>query len=132
MMIAATSWNRCRHQSMPEVSSTPAARATALPTIAPRMPKMVVSQSGLCCFPGMIALAMIPSTNPTMIAHNQPMTASSYGSTRALPPVFGRTAYGACRIRPNGAPRPCRPAEDRPRAEWVPRSRGRRGGGVTW
>ena len=46
----------------------------------PRMPKMVVSQSGLCCLPGMIALASRPSTNPTMIAHNQPMAASSYGS----------------------------------------------------
>ena len=45
------------------------------------MPKIAVSQSGLCCLPGMIAFAIRPSTNPTMIAHNQPMSASSYGST---------------------------------------------------
>jgi hypothetical protein len=29
----------------------------------------------------MIAFAIRPSTNPTMIAHNQPMVASSSGST---------------------------------------------------
>jgi hypothetical protein len=77
MTIAAISWKMWRLQSMPGVSSTPKPRAMALPTIAPSMPKIVVSHSGLCCLPGMIALAMRPSTNPTMIAHNQPMAASS-------------------------------------------------------
>ncbi len=81
MMIAATSWKKCLLQSMPRVEATPAARATALPTIAPSMPKIVVSQMGLCCLPGMIAFAISPSTKPTMIAHNQPMAASSSGST---------------------------------------------------
>ena len=81
MTIAATSWNACRLQSMPRVDSTPKPRAMALPAMAPSMPQMVVSQRGLCCLPGMIALAIRPSTNPTMIAHNQPMAASSYGST---------------------------------------------------
>ena len=75
--MAAPSWSACRPQSMPGVSSMPKARASALPTSAPRMPKMVVSQRGLCCLPGMIAFAIRPSTKPTMIAHNQPMTASS-------------------------------------------------------
>ncbi len=59
--------------SIPGVSATPTARAIALPTMAPRMPKMVVSHSGLCCLPGRIALASRPSTKPTMIAHNQPV-----------------------------------------------------------
>ncbi len=45
------------------------------------MPNTVVSQIGLCCLPGRIALAISPSTNPTMIAHNQPIAASLYGST---------------------------------------------------
>jgi hypothetical protein len=81
MTIAATSWKTWRHQSMPGVAATPAARAIALPTMAPSMPNRTVSHRGLCCLPGMIALASSTSTNPTMIAHNQPMAASSYGST---------------------------------------------------
>ncbi|GHI08736.1 hypothetical protein Scel_70570 [Streptomyces cellostaticus] len=53
---------------------------------------MVVSHRGLCCLPGMIAFAMRPSTNPTMIAHNQPMAASSYGSNVSLTVSLGPSA----------------------------------------
>src|SRR5690606_8995242 len=109
------------------VSSMPKPRAMALPTTAPIMPQMVASHSGLCCLPGITALAIRPSTDPTMMAHNQPLTASSYAVTRALPPVSARTRYAACRAVPYVLRR--RPGGHHGR---VTRSRRGDGAGVTW
>ncbi len=52
---APISWSTWRVQSMPLVSLTPIQVATAFPRTLPIMPKMIVSQSGICCLPGRIA-----------------------------------------------------------------------------
>lgn len=100
MTTAPISWSRWRVQSMPLVSLTPIHVATALPMTLPMMPKMVVSQSGICCFPGRIAFAIRPRTRPTMIAHSQLMSPPGAARCRACAQVLAHSPYDACRTGP--------------------------------
>lgn len=53
-------WKKWRSQSMPAVSRTPKAEASALPAIAPTIPTTTVSHRGMGCRPGTTSFASSP------------------------------------------------------------------------